>query len=295
MKPFSFLLIAAAAGLSAGVTVDFSYDNRSAWQYFCDSSCGRLRQSPIDIVIGDVQESEVLIDLSFTRWESLVNGNFNNTGHSVQFTPTNGDTATVENHQGTYEVQQFHFHWGSEDGVGGSEHRVNGDQFDAELHFVTLKRGETADSDAGDAFSVVAVFFDIDSNAEVTGIWEQLMPMPTGNGATISVTNLRYSDLLPDNRDYYYYEGSLTTPLCNETVQWFVLKEPISIPAAVVASFRRVVEDDLGTLLTENFRDAQALNGRTVQTPQGSGTSNVYKACAVTFVLAVILSFVFTY
>ena len=290
MKTLSFLLIAAAASLAAGIGVDFSYDNQSAWQSFADSFCGGLRQSPIDIAVSDVQESEVLIDLVFTGWDNAVSGNFLNTDHNVQFTPTNSDTAAVENHRGTYDVQQFHFHWGSENGVG-SEHRVNGDQFDAELHFVTLKRGETAGSDAGDAFSVVAVFFNIDPNAQVTGIWEQLTPVPTANGATMSVADLRYSDLLPDNRDYYYYEGSLTTPLCNEIVQWFVLKEPISIPAAVVESFRQVVEDDLGTLLTENFRDAQALNGRTVQTPQGSGTSSVYKACAVTFVSAVILSF----
>ena len=35
-----------------------------------------------------------------------------------------------------YELQQFHFHWGSSTGSKGSEHTLYGNQFDAELHFV---------------------------------------------------------------------------------------------------------------------------------------------------------------
>jgi len=78
---------------------------------------------------------------------------------------------------------------------------------------------------------------------------------------------------LPSNRDFYYYEGSLTTPPCSEVVQWFVLKQPIQIPASYISTLRKVEEDEHGTLLTHNVRDEQPLNGRIVmQTPIGKTT-----------------------
>ena len=35
--------------------------------------------------------------------------------------------------------------------------------------------------------------------------------------------------LLPAQRTYYHYEGSLTTPPCSETVDWIVLTQPIEV------------------------------------------------------------------
>lgn len=40
-----------------------------------------------------------------------------------------------------------------------------------------------------------------------------------------------FEELIEDNKidEYYYYQGSLTTPDCNEIVNWFVVKEPLQI------------------------------------------------------------------
>ncbi len=35
---------------------------------------------------------------------------------------------------------------------------------------------------------------------------------------------------MPGSSDLYHYEGSLTTPGCDEVINWYVLKEPISAP-----------------------------------------------------------------
>ena len=72
------------------------------------------------------------------------------------------------------------------------------------------------------------------------------------------------ADLFPNNHDYYYYEGSLTTPDCNETVQWFVYKNLIEVPQAYLQDLRRIKRDASGNLLTFNFRDTQRLNNRQV-------------------------------
>lgn len=274
--------------LASASEIEWSYANQSAWQYLEDSSCGGMRQSPINIVTADVQESEDLEALVFnSAWDDEVDGSFSNTNHSVTFKPGGSTTgATIVNHRGTYNFAQFHFHWGSSD-LTGSEHLVNGEQYPAELHFVHTKQGgEITD---GDYHAVVGVFCEA-TDDPATGIWRTLLDnLPIAHGAENSITDVVYSDLLPDNRDYYYYMGSLTTPRCGETVQWFVLKETIEVPTSVLEAFRTVVENDGVTLLQTNFRDPQDLNGRVVQTPE-SGALAAGASAAVTLTLAAILS-----
>lgn len=39
-------------------------------------------------------------------------------------------------------------------------------------------------------------------------------------------------DLLPEENMFWHYEGGLTTPTCNERVNWYVNKNPIGINKA---------------------------------------------------------------
>ena len=52
-------------------------------------------------------------------------------------------------------------------------------------------------------------------------------------------TELAPSALLPDTRDFFTYEGSLTTPPCSEVVTWLVLREPLKISEREVRCFHR--------------------------------------------------------
>jgi carbonic anhydrase len=46
--------------------------------------------------------------------------------------------------------------------------------------------------------------------------------------------------LLPTQRAYYHYEGSLTTPPCSETVDWIVLAHPIEVDEGDIARFAKL-------------------------------------------------------
>ena len=223
--------------------------------------CCGMRQSPINVETDEIDESDDLIALKFNKWKNPVRGELENMATNVEFVPKELD-ATFVNHFGTFVVQQFHFHWGEND-CEGSEHQVDNVQHAAEIHFVTLKEGVSQTSTAGDTFSVVAVLCEA-ADIEISGIWDQLSPVPTEFETNISVSNIKYADLLPENRDYYQYEGSLTTPLCNETVQWFVMKNTIEIPKDYLTMLRKVERDAYGSLLTFNFRDLQGLSDREV-------------------------------
>ena len=54
-------------------------------------------------------------------------------------------------------------------------------------------------------------------------------------------------------------------------VQWFLLKETISIPSAYLAQLREVEENEEGDRLTFNYRNTQDLAGRQVSLYPASG------------------------
>ena len=267
MRFICFALLA----LVANAANEYNYNNQTAWRNLPGSVCGVCnRQSPVNIVPAAAQQSSTL-RLIFNNYDGNVDGTYANTGHNVQFNPRGTKDTTIVNQKGTYVLQQFHLHWGEGKG-DGSEHRIGGSQYDAEIHFVHRMQGAAAGSTNIDTLSVVAVFGVANDAAPITGIWKQLT-VPTAYGSSIDVRGIRYSDLLPSNRDFYYYEGSLTTPPCSEVVHWFVLKQPIQIPASYICTLRKVEEDEHGTLLTHNVRDEQPLNRRIVmQTPIGKTT-----------------------
>ncbi len=63
--------------------------------------------------------------------------------------------------------------------------------------------------------------------------------------------------MLPADKTYYSFAGSLTTPPCSEGVNWMVLKNPVTLGAEQIKSFRR--------LFNANARPIQPLNGRVIQ------------------------------
>ena len=261
-----FLLISTLlhGGLGAD-EVEFSYDAQEDWPDVCVTG-NTMRQSPINIVTEDVEDNDDLIALELSdAWGTPFDGTFVNGAHNVQFNPdfSSATVPTTTNHRGTYELAQFHFHWGRGN-EEGSEHLVNSAAEELEIHFVhTLQNGN--DATAGDYITVVGVFAEVDPDAELTGPWALLNATAVRElDSNISVSGLNFSMLMPAELDYYYYMGSLTTPPCSEIVQWFVLKERITVPGAYLAELRQLVGPEEGDVLTFNFREPQELAGRNV-------------------------------
>ena len=214
-----------------------------------------------------------------SRWDEQRQGIFENTGTSVKFTPNEGESvATTRNSVGMYNVLQFHMHWGQNDNIG-SEHVVDDDPASAEIHFVHRKN--SGPDNAGDAFAVVGVMA-VAEDMEITGVWSSLNVEDIQDSDGETSTSVRFSDFLPDDLSYYHYNGSLTTPGCNEIVQWFLLQNTISIPKAYLEQLR-VVKDEGGHDLTFNYRDTQDLNDRNVyRHPADGGSSGVKPVLSLT-------------
>ena len=129
-----------------------------------------------------------------------------------------------------YELAEFRFHWGRDDSRG-SEHNVNGKAFPLELHLIHWNSSlypslEEALGKPG-GIAIVAIFIQI--GREHTGLkfmTEHLEDIwYKGRHVTIS-TAFNPNCLLPDPmlRDFWTYEGSLTSPPCSEGVTWVILR-----------------------------------------------------------------------
>ena len=54
-------------------------------------------------------------------------------------------------------------------------------------------------------------------------------------GDKVAIQSFKLKTLLPENtREFYRYQGSLTTPPCFETVQWTVFKDTITMSESQV-------------------------------------------------------------
>ena len=248
--------------IAAAQSASFSYTEQNLWPGICVSG-NTGRQSPINIQTGDVVKDKTLSRLKFNSgYTSKIDGEFENTCQNVEFTPDESVNAVMTTPVGKYKLIQFHFHWGAMSGEG-TEHLVNGVAEEFEIHFVHERIGGT-NSSAGNALAVLAVR-GIVSPRSVRRIFAKLdASQITEVEAKINIQDIVLKDLLPKNRAYYFYEGSLTTPNCDEIVQWFVLKRCIRVPKGYLEDLRKIEMDEEGNLLTFNFRETQSLNNRQV-------------------------------
>ena len=203
---------------------------------FATCASGRS-QSPIDI--GSVQDSG-LPPIAFDYRKATVDDV--NNGHTVQFALANGSAITVAGRR--FELLQAHFH-------EPSEHTVGGKSYPAELHFVHR--------DANGALAVVGVLIaEGEPNPVLSTLWAHL---PATAGEKILGGNSSAFDpagLLPKERRYYSYSGSLTTPPCTEGVTWLLMQQPITASKAQIRQF-----GELFAMHPTN-RPVQPLNGRVV-------------------------------
>jgi len=203
---------------------------------FAECRLGKT-QSPIDIREQAVKKGDLApIKFNYKPSELKIIDN----GHTIQVNYAAGSTISVGGN--TYELVQFHFH-------RPSEEKINGKAFDMVVHLVH-KNSEGK-------LAVVAVLVkDGAANPLIETLWNNL-PKNKGTERTIEATRIDASTLLPANKAYYTFTGSLTTPPCSEDVTWFVLRNPVELSGREIERFAKIYP--------MNARPVQPLNGRVVE------------------------------
>jgi carbonic anhydrase len=79
-------------------------------------------------------------------------------------------------------------------------------------------------------------------NAILAMLWDHL---PKVAHKTETITDLvNPGGLLPADRSYWTYTGSLTTPPCTEGVQWFVFEQELGISRTQLRTFSSMFKMD---------------------------------------------------
>ena len=241
MKKTGLLLCSlfAATSAFAGSSAHWGYSGEQGPENWAKlsadySACAGKNQSPINLT-GFIEADLKPIEFQYKPGGQQILNN----GHTVQVNYAKGSSIVIDGD--TFNLLQFHFH-------APSENHINGKSFPLEAHLVH------ADKDGN--LAVVAIMFEPgDANSTLAKAWQQ-MPKHAGDKQDLKVT-LNADDLLPADRDYYRFNGSLTTPPCSEGVRWLVMKQPVKVSKQQIEAFEHVLHHP-------NNRPIQTANARPV-------------------------------
>jgi carbonic anhydrase len=237
------LLISLAGGTAAQTTAHWDYYGKTGplgWGKLDPAykACSQgHEQSPIDIRGAHLNKSLQPIEFHYMAGPVTLE----NTGSNVIIHVNPGSYIVAGGVR--YDLQQFHFHHPGEEAVKGKLTDMN-------AHLVH----KSADG----KLAVIAVRLSEDRgtpNATLATLWEHL---PTTSGATEKITSdVNPGGLLPTDRGYWTYMGSLTAPPCTEGVRWFVLEQELSISRDQLRTF--------GAMFKINSRPLQDPHGRRIE------------------------------
>ena len=139
------------------------------------------------------------------------------------------------------QLTQAHWH-------APSEHAVRGRRFPLEMHYVHVR------GDGG--LAVVAVIYQEGApDPHIARLLREAEPLATDRAHR--EVDIPAANFAPRTTAHYAYDGSLTTPACDEGVLWHVMRERPAISPGQAAALSRLTNGD-------NSRPLQPRNGRRI-------------------------------
>jgi carbonic anhydrase len=181
------------------------------------------RQSPIDIRNAAKADLPAIVFQYKSSPLDIIDN-----GHTVLVKYAPGSFIRVGDKQ--YELKQFHFH-------RPSEEKINGKTYDMVVHLVH--------ADAQGNLVVVAVLLQVGAQNQLAHQLWSAVPAEKDKEVVHEDIPIDVNGILPAEKGYYTFQGSLTTPPCSEGVTWFVLKQPITVSPTDVAQFSQLYRHDV--------------------------------------------------
>jgi carbonic anhydrase len=193
------------------------------------------RQSPINIEGTD----PVIMHRLITDYK-VAPINMKNNRHSITMAYSKGSILRVGLKAFTLKSISFHT---------PAEHTVSGEVFPMSIQF-------KHQAPSGDWAIIETLVKEGKENLAAQEFLANLPLEPDQNMKQNKVmVNAR--DLMPTDKAYYRYMGSLSTPPCSENVSWYVLKKPIQLSKSQIELMKGVVGSD-------SARPLQARNNRMI-------------------------------
>ncbi len=237
------LVTLAAMQAAAQTTAPWDYEGKRgalAWGKLDPAyqACSRgHEQSPIDI--RGARLNKALQPIEFHYMAGPVT--MEHEGHTIVVHVNPGSYIVAGGVR--YDLVQFDFHHPSEEAV-------KGELTDMDIHLVH----KSADG----KMAMIAIRL-TENRGEANAVLATLWPhLPTKAGTTEKVPEIvNPGGLLPADRGYWTYTGSLTTPPCTEGVRWFIFEQEIPLSRDQLRAF--------AALFRVNSRPLQDPHGRRIE------------------------------
>ena len=187
----------------------------------CDTG---VEQSPINLTRATRNDN---LSAVMTNYENYEHRDVELKTHTIEMPVMEGDLAlTFANGESAdFTPLQLHFH-------SPSEHSVDGVLFDLEMHIVH----QYADGGLG---GVIGIFFDRNAGGNSPNAYIESLDFENASAEGNEVNDVLLKDFLAtaDMKNFWSYDGSLTTPPCTEGIKWSVMREVQPISDAQLAGF----------------------------------------------------------
>eukprot|EP00092_Neocalanus_flemingeri_P037331 GFUD01040655.1.p1 GENE.GFUD01040655.1~~GFUD01040655.1.p1 ORF type:complete len:324 (-),score=73.14 GFUD01040655.1:92-1063(-) len=249
----------------------WEYTGRTGTEYWgtINENCLGSSQSPInmDPTLMEVEQDRSIARIQFVNYDKVTARStmLENNGHTVELKVLSGDpTMSGGFLTSEYQLAQLHFHWGDTNSMG-SEHTIDRRRFPLEMHLVHLASNIATTQQGGLAVAGFVWEITREDNPHIEAVIAGIKHIRVPHTETHLEENFKLSSLiLPAvSGPYFSYQGSLTTPGCDEVVQWILFSTPLPISSRQIAAFRSVFDMD-GQPIVNNFRPVQPLHDRTV-------------------------------
>lgn len=239
LKAIAMLSLWCTQVVFAGAELDWGYTDAQAPAHWATLShqyqaCAGQNQSPINIQ-NTIKANLPPLKFDYqTKAQSIINNT-----HTVQVNFGEGSFLTLDEQK--FGLQQFHLH-------SPSENTIQGKSYPMEMHLVHASK-------AGDLTVVAVMFEEGNENQKLKKLWKEL-PSKTGKELKLKQHDIAAA-FLPQNLEYYRFNGSLTTPPCSEGVRWVVFKEIQQASKQQIQAFSQLLSHS-------NNRPIQAQNARLI-------------------------------
>lgn len=258
---YILLTISFFSSVPGGNCATWNHIDQKQWPDTCQNG---KRQSPINLETKTAVEHAAFEPFHFINYYEYFRAFAKNTGHSIELRLEESLTQPKVSGGGLpkqYTLDHLHFHW-------QSEHTLNGHRYPLEVHLVhyaseykTLQNALNFE----DGIAVLGVFYDLspDDDIEFEPLAKIIENVENNYNSVKMEQELELRSYLPrDVAGFYRYNGSLTTPGCNEAVIWTIFSNTIPVSKNQVKRFE-ALQSDSGKL-SVNYRKTQPLGDRTV-------------------------------
>ena len=207
------------------------------------STCTKgIKQSPINIIRSKTKKCNSNCILSFDYKISKCNLINLNTNLIIDY----DEGSSVNFNHNIYELYKISF-------TAPSSHKIDNKNYPLEMHL-------NHRCNSNGTILIIAVFIEINEDNSVSkdffDKFKDSIPLKINDQVTKNISNWNIYNAIPENKAFFFYEGSLPRTPCTENITWIIMDKPINCSTLFYKNIKKIIN--------VNARPVQKINNRNI-------------------------------